>query len=273
METQQARIDPELLRTLVRRGDVYDLAQPIAPGVPVLSFHPPYTFALVRRHGDLVRPGNASSANELLVMCAHTGTHLDALCHYSRDGKLYGGIDAQAAQQGPTGFRALGIEQTPPLLQRGVLLDIPAVLGVAVLDDRQPVDGALLEAAAQRAGLAVGPGDAVLVRTGWARRWSEPARFVDGEAGCPGLNGDGARWLLARGVRLTGNDTPWFEVQPRQGDDNVHALLIADHGVQILENLNLERLSADGVAEFLLVVLPLPLVGATGSPVRPVAIV
>lgn len=273
MDQTPTRIDPELLRALVCRGIVYDLAQPIAPGMPVLRFHPPYTFALVCRHGDVVRPGNASWANELLVMCAHTGTHLDALCHYSRDGTLYGGLDARAAQQGPAGFRALGIEQTPPLVQRGVLLDIPPVLGVEVLADRQAVDGALLEAAARRAGVAVGPGDAVLIRTGWARRWGEPARYVDGEAGCPGVNGDGARWLLARGVRLTGDDTPWYEVQPRQGDDNVHALLIADHGVQLLENLNLERLAADGGTEFLLVVLPLPLVGATGSPVRPIAIV
>ena len=104
------------------------------------------------------------------------------------------------------------------------------------------------------------------------RRWNEAARFVDGDAGCPGLDGDGARWLLARGVRLTGNDTAYFEVYPR-GQDNVHALLIADHGVQIIENLNLERLAADRVHQFLFVALPLPLVGATGSPIRPVAVV
>jgi hypothetical protein len=124
----------------------------------------------------------------------------------------------------------------------------------------------------RRAGIVVEAGDAVLIRTGWARRWNEPARFVDGDAGCPGLDEDGARWLLARGVRLVGNDTPFFEVHPRKGDENVHALLIADNGVQIIENLDLERLAADRIASFLLVVLPLPLVGATGSPVRPIAI-
>lgn len=272
MDGQPTRIDPTLLHELVAQGQVYDLSQPIAPGLPVLSFHPQYTFTLVRRHGDLVRPGNASSANELLVMCAHTGTHLDALAHYSRNGQLYGGVDAHAAQQGTAGFSALGIEHTPPLFQRGVLLDIPAVLGVPRLGDQQPVDARLLAAAEERAGLRVQPGDAVLVRTGWAQRWDEAERFVDGEAGCPGLNEDGARWLVARGVRLTGNDTPWFEVHPR-GGENVHALLIADNGVQILENLNLEALAADGVTRFLLVVLALPLVGATGSPVRPVAVV
>ena len=269
---QRTRVEPVLLRELVTRGQVYDLSQPIAPGLPVLDFHPQYTFTLVRRHGDLVRPGNASSANELLVMCAHTGTHLDALSHYSRNGQLYGGVDAHAAQQGTAGFQSLGIEQTPPLFQRGVLLDVPAVLGRDILDDRQAVDGALLDAAEARAGVRVEAGDAVLVRTGWARRWDEGHRFVDGEAGCPGLNEDGARWLLARGVKLTGNDTPYYEVHPR-GDGNVHALLIADNGVQILENLNLEALAADGVTRFLLIVLALPLVGATGSPVRPVALV
>lgn len=273
MNDMPLQIDPALVRELVGAGRVYDLAQPIAPGLPVLAMHPQYHFSLVRRHGDAARPGNDSSANELLVMCAHTGTHLDALAHYARDGKLYGGVDALAAQQGTRGFQQGGIEETPPIIQRGVLLDVAGVLGVDVLPDRQAVGAALLEAAERRAGVTVGPGDAVLIRTGWARRWAEAARFVDDEAGSPGVDGDGARWLLARGVRLTGDDTAFYEVHPRTGDDNVHALLIADHGVQILENLNLERLAADGVSRFLLVVLPLPLVGATGSPVRPIAIV
>src|SRR3954470_8668121 len=265
-------IDPTLLRTLVGSGRVYDLSQPIAPGMPVLGLHPPYTFTLVRRHGDAERPGSSSSANELLVMCAHTGTHLDALAHYARDGCLYGGVDAAAAQRGTAGFRQLGIEETPPIIQRGILLDVPGALGLDVLGDQQPVGAAELDAAERHAGVRVEAGDAVLVRTGWARRWSEAARFVDGDAGCPGLSGDGARWLLARGVRLTGNDTAYYEVYPR-GEDNVHALLIADHGVHIIENLNLERLAADRVYQFLFVALPLPLVGATGSPIRPVAVV
>jgi kynurenine formamidase len=265
-------IDPALLRTLVGRGQVYDLSQPIAPGMPVLPIHPSYTFTLVQRHGDAERPGKASSANELLVMCAHTGTHLDALAHYARDGCLYGGVDAAASQRGTAGFQRLGIEETPPIFRRGVLLDVPGALGLEVLGDQQPVGAREMDAAEQHAGVRVEAGDVVLVRTGWARRWNEAARFVDGEAGCPGLDGHGARWLLARGVRLTGNDTPYFEVYPR-GEDNVHALLIADHGVQIIENLNLERLATDRIHQFLFVVLPLPLVGATGSPIRPVAIV
>jgi kynurenine formamidase len=272
MQDTTTTIDPTLLRSLVTSGRVYDLSQPIAPGMPVLGLHPPYTFTLVRRHGDAPRPGGSSSANELLVMCAHTGTHLDALSHYARDGQLYGGVDAEAVQRGTAGFQQLGIEETPPIVQRGVLLDVAGERGVDVLPDQQAIDGAMLAAAETRAGVTVEAGDAVLVRTGWAKRWDEPARFVDGEAGCPGLDGSGARWLISRGVRLTGNDTPYYEVHPR-GDDNVHALLIADNGVQIIENLNLERLAADGVARFLLIVLPLPLVGATGSPIRPIALV
>src|SRR3954470_14042619 len=105
--------------------------------MPVLPIHPSYTFTLVQRHGDAERPGRASSANELLVMCAHTGTHLDALAHYARDGKLYGGADALAAQLGTAGFQAGGIEQTPPIVQRGILLDAAGTLGVDVLGDRQ----------------------------------------------------------------------------------------------------------------------------------------
>src|ERR687886_1062937 len=140
------QIDPALMRDLVGQGRVYDLSQPIAPGMPVIGLHPPYHMSLVRRHGDAVRPGNASSANELLVMCAHTGTHLDALAHYARDGKLYGGADALAAQQGTAGFWGGGIEETPPIVQRGVLLGVAGALGVDVLSDRQAVGGELLAA-------------------------------------------------------------------------------------------------------------------------------
>ena len=144
--------------------------------------------------------------------------------------------------------------------------------GVDSLPVGYAITTADLEACEARAGVQVQAGDAVLVRTGWMRHWDQPARYNGEEGGYPGLGADAARWLVGRSIALTGADTTAYEVAPPRGE-SVHALLIVDAGLQILENLNLEVLAAAGIGEFLLIVLPLKLVGATASPVRPIAIV
>jgi hypothetical protein len=88
---------------------VIDLANPIEAGMPVSPNHPGFKMALQRRHGDMVRADGGSAANEMIMIGGHTGTHVDALCHVSHQGKLHGGVDALGAQQGGR-FRSLGVE-------------------------------------------------------------------------------------------------------------------------------------------------------------------
>jgi kynurenine formamidase len=133
------------------------------------------------------------------------------------------------------------------------------------------VDGHELTGAATRHEVAVEPGDVVLVRTGWSRHWQDPPTFNGLAGGYPGLTADGADWLIDREISLTGSDTPAYEVAPDRGV-SVHARLLVDAGIQIIENLELEELARDGIYEFLFVALPLRLVGGTASPVRPVAL-
>lgn len=257
----------------ITSATVYDLGQPTHALMPQLPGAPRYTLTLLRRHGDLNRDGGFSSANELLVSICHAGTHIDAIGHVSVNGKLHGGIEASEVQVGTRGLQQLGIEQALPMVRRGVLLDIAGMLGVEALDPATPITGELLERCAGETGVSVGDGDTVLVRTGWGRFWDDPVRYVSETDGLPGVNIDGAVWLSDRGVTITGADCLMYEYfHPSANELPVHSHLIQGHGVHLIENMLLEPLADAGVHEFAFIVSPLKLVGATGSPVRPIAI-
>ena len=264
-------MDPTVLDSVVNR-QVYDLGTPYNMGMPVHPSHPPYVFTLQRRHGDTMRPGGLGSANELIVMCGHTGTHLDALAHFARDGIMCGGLEAVKVQSGGRGMTEHGIERVPPIVRRGVLLDVAGAEGVDILPNDFAITADVAQAVAREHGVEVRKDDAFLVRTGLMQRWNDPS-FLDLENGQPGITADCAEWLAETGVYLGGADTMTFEFIPA-GDERlpVHGIFLVDHGIHILENADLESLAAAGVHEFLFVMSPLKIVGATASPVRPIAI-
>ncbi len=263
-----------LAARLVRTGTAYDLSHAMAPGMPVYGPHPPYSITMYRRHGDAhpaPRAGRSSFANEQLVTSAHAATHIDALGHFSRDGLVHGGCPA-AEIESVNGLTSLDAASIAPFWRRGVLLDVAGYRGVDVLPPASPITGEELAATATAAGVEVGAGDVVLIRTGWAQYWSDPVRFNNVGAGWPGPDDSGAHWLIERGVAAAGSDTPAFECIPSPGD-SVHALLLVDNAIHIIENLNLEEAATSSICEFLFVALPLRIVGATGSPFRPLALV
>jgi kynurenine formamidase len=232
--------------------------------------------ALMRRHGDLVRDDGMSGANELLTLGGHVGTHIDALCHVALNGRLHGDVDADSASRGGR-FSAHGIETIAPIVCRGVLLDIPALDGRVALDAAEAVTDAHLERACEAEGVSVGAGDAVLVRTGWpVANFASQERMLGTESGVPGPDPSAAAWLAQRGVRVTGADTIAYEqLAPGMGHTRlpVHVILLVEHGINIIELLDLETLARDRVHEFWFIAAPLKIVGATGSPLRPLAIV
>lgn len=266
-------LDPALLASLVTTGRVYDLGQPLFPGMPISNFHPPYLFTLMVRHGDQVHPNGCEASNELIVLSGHTGTHLDALGHVAEHGRILGGRSATEAQRGGRGLVEHGIETTAPIVARGVLLDVPAYRGVDLLPGSAPVTAEELEAVAARQGTEVREGDVVLIRTGWIRHWPDPAAYRGDQTGEPGPDASAAEWLAARKVCAAGSDTIAFEARPAGGAAlEAHAVLIARNGIQIMEIVNCEELARDRVHTFLFVATPLKIVGATGSPIRPIAI-
>jgi kynurenine formamidase len=255
---------------------VYDLAHPLEQTTPVSPNHPPFRMALMRRHGDSTRPDGSSGANELMTLGGHTGTHIDALCHVSLNGRLYDGHDAAAAAVGGR-FGVLGVERIEPALLPGVLLDVPRALGLDQLPAAHPITAEELELTCAAHGVQVRAGMAVLIRTGWpVGRFGDPASFAGWVTGVPGPDVSAARWLVERGVALTGADTIAYEHLPAGAGHRllpVHVLLLVEHGVHIVEVLDLEALAAAGEREFVLVVAPLKITGATGSPLRPLALV
>nr|WP_273888225.1 cyclase family protein [Rubrobacter naiadicus] len=255
--------------------EVFDLAQPLASETPHSPNHPPFRMALARRHGDTVREDGSSASSELICTGGHTGTHVDALAHVSHKGLLYGGVRAEEAQRGGR-FASHGIDQMPPLLCRGVMLDVASLHGVDVLPAGYGITRKDLEDAAQNEGIEVRSGDAVLVRSGWAVHFSDQDTFVGLENGVPGPDEEAARWLADRRIRVTGGETVAYE-QIKAGVGHrllpVHRLLLAERGIHIIEVMDLSGLAAARVYEFLFVLAPLKIIGGTGSPVRPLAVV
>lgn len=266
---------PDLLEAIRAGVRVFDLSRPYTIGMPQSPNHPAYWHALPRRHGDMVREDGGSAANDIITMGTHVGTHMDALAHVSQDGLLHGGRDAADAQVGGR-FAALGIDAVPPMLCRGVLLDVPAALGLGACEPGYEITVADLEAAADRQGVTPAEGDVLLVRSGWAQRWDEGAAYVGRATGVPGCGAGAATWLADHRPRAVGADTIAFEHLPSGAGHATlpaHRILLVERGINIIETMDLEELAAEGVHEFALVLAPLRLVGATGSPVRPLAIV
>jgi kynurenine formamidase len=256
----------------LRSARIFDLEQPRYPGAPTFPVHEPgVLLSLHRRH----EPGLGeprTSASALLVMAEHSGTHIDALCHQAEDLTLHGGIPVDAKVQTSAGFTRLGAETIPPLVARGVLLDVAGALGVERLPDGHAVSRDELERAAE--GVELRPGDAVLVRLGSGAVWGDrPAYEAAG-----GVSGRASAWLAAREPLLVGADNLAWDV-PGVVDEGTgttlpgHVHMLVRNGIYIVESLNLEALAADGVREFAFVCLPLKLRGGTGSPVRPLALV
>ena len=264
---------PDVVRAAAA-ARVYDLGHTLDPSMPVSPNHPGYRMALLRRHGDMVRGDGGSAANEMIVMGGHTGTHLDGLAHVSQDGRLHGGLDASQAQTGGR-FSQMGMETVAPMVCPGVLLDVAGHRGVTALGAGEAIGADELRAVAASEGVEVPRAGAVLVRSGWARHWSNPPTYLGHATGVPGPDVSAAEWLAEAQPVVTGHDSMAYEhLAPGAGHGllPVHGVLLVKAGIHIIENLNMEQLAADHVYQFLFVCLPLKFAGATGSPVRPVAL-
>ena len=259
---------------LVRSGRVLSLAQPLSPRTPVPRHRAGIQHFMGRDGGDYAagarRPGGFQFAEDTVVLPLHIGTHIDALCHAWYDDALYNGFPGSGTRS-TSGATRCGVDKMGPVVGRGVLLDVAGLHGDPLRDGAAigPHD---LEQAAKQAGVAVGKGDIVLIRTGWAEHQgrADDASF-DGE---PGLDVDAALWLAEREIAALGADNFAVEVIPfAQGTVfPVHQRLIRDFGVPLLEGLLLHELAMAGSREFLFVASPLPVVGGTGSPINPIAI-
>lgn len=266
----------DAFRSAIAGAKVYELAHQLDMTIPVSPNHPGYKMALQRRHGDNVRADGASASNEMIVIGGHTGTHIDALSHVSQDGKLHGGVDAFANQTGGK-HKLKGMETVKPFFCRGILADVAGYKGADALDPATKITADDLKATFAKQGVAEpGKGDCVIVRSGWTKHWGDTHNYLGHESGVPGPDVSAAAYLAEKGIAVTGHDSMAYEwLAPGAGHSllPVHRIFLVENGIHIIENLNMDELAAAKIYEFLFVCLPLPFVGATGSPVRPVAIV
>ena len=203
-------------------------------------------------------------------------THLDALSHMFYQGKMYNGYSqAQVNRQGAQQLSVTAYKNG--LVSRGILMDIPRLKGVKYLELSTPIYPADLDAWEKKAGLKVGSGDIVFIRTGrWARRAEKGA--WDTEVAAAGMHVTCARWFRQRDVAIVGSDTHGeLMPSPVQGVPfPMHQLLLIAMGTPMLDNCDLEPLSEAAATrrrwEFLLTAAPLAVPKGTGSPLNPIAI-
>ncbi len=253
-------------------AQTYELEHDRYIGAPIFPAHWPGFIYALHRHHDVVEGRARTSASGTLTMQEHSGTHIDALCHQAVDMEMFGGVKVTPDVQTPRGFTELGVETIAPIFRRGVLLDVAGALEVDALPAGYLVTEKDLVAASEAQGVAVRPGDCILVRTGNGSAYHDSETYLQG----PGVSREGARWLAAQQPFLCGADNVAFDVpdntDPELGSLPCHTVLIVEKGIHIIENLNLEGLASEGCTEFLFACLPMKLRGVTGSPVRPVAL-
>jgi kynurenine formamidase len=235
---------------LVREGRLYDLGRVLDERVPAFPGRY-FVQTPVRNPGQPLGENRVDWAWEVFTATTQLGTHLDALSHLRDGDRPYGGLDPAE----------LAAETVPQIVTRGHLVDVAPLARGAVVGP-EAVDGLELE-----------PGDAVLFHTGWGARWDDADAYLDGQPG-PGL--ELAERLAEAGVALTGCDTWSYGPVPAEDPARpfeVPQRLNVEHGVFVVENLDLAALAADGVREFALVLTFPRLRGATGAWTSPIALV
>ncbi len=256
---------------LPRRGHVIDLGLELSGSIPHNQGFAHFSLAFTQTpEGTGVKSWPFQFSAESIFGALHVGTHMDALIHIQSAGRIYGGGLASEARS-DSGWKQYGQETVPPIIGRGVLLDVAAQRGVARLSDGYEISVADLEACLAKAAITLEQGDIVLVRTGKIQQWGEPRAFLAGE---PGVGRDAAIWLYEHGMAVLGTDTTGTEPLPfRDNAATTHVAMLVERGVHLLENLTLEAAAAAGATAGLFVALPLKITGATGSWIRPVLIV
>jgi kynurenine formamidase len=270
----------------VKEGIVYDLEVERFRGMPLHPAHPQMEIVSyrsprgIRNQGDQAWLNENNGANlafisELVLGTVHSGTHIDALAHITvgDDDHWHGGFTAgeHLGDWGPLKGDATAI---PPIICRGVLIDVAGHKGVDVLPGSEGISSDDLKAALAAQGVELRPRDAVLIRTGYGSLYPDAERMKPYFGS--GINADACRWLGAQGVIVAGGDTESLEQLPSADPQNPHighTILLVEHAIHIIEMLYLEELAADRRYEFTFVALPLKIRGATGSMIRPIAIV
>jgi kynurenine formamidase len=263
---------------LAKKGRVISLAHTLEEGMPVNWFHQDFLYFTFRSAPEMLEyydrtfpnKNRITFTNLRMEMSDHAGTHIDGLNHAAIGHTFYNGVDTREVTT-TRGTKKLGIDTMPPLISRGVLVDMTLL---KKYDSRTVIYPQEIEKVLSMEGVSIASGDTVLVYSGWERFWKKDnQKFL---ASMPGIGVDAAEWLGSREVVAVGSDTQSVEVEPNEDSEQdgvVHQILITKKGIHLIENMKLSGLSKARAYEFLFICIPLKIKGGTGSPVHPIAVV
>jgi kynurenine formamidase len=256
---------------LIRTGEVIELGQVLSASMP---FSNGRVFELHTKRTVMNAGLNRRGSNEEIVISeiGQVGTQFDAFSHQTIGDSLYNCNKLDDIQT-RNGFTKLGVEHVGALMTRGVLIDVAALKGAAMLPDTYEISVNDLQQALQREKISLQPGDAVIINTGWGKLWNKDNDRY-GRTN-PGLGAAGAEWLARQNPMLVGEDVAPINVTPNpdpQVNNPVHQIMLVINGIHLLENLKLDELADKQVYEFAFVIQPLKIQGATGSTVAPIAV-
>jgi kynurenine formamidase len=261
--------------SLVTRGKTYQLGGVTGRTTPAWG-HRNFNMIMYPHASEAVPPlgkNLGTSHDDYLATWLGIGTQIDGFAHYGINHRYYNGVTA-ADLFSPDGTRKYATKDIPPIVTRGVLLDMVSYLKAdRMLEAGTAFNQPEIVGAAKAQGIEIGKGDVVIFHTGWQPLASEdPERFMQGE---PGLDVGGAQYLAELGVVAVGADTWGLDVLPNPDPGLVfpaHAVLLAKNGVYVLENIQTAELIADDVSEFLFVLGIPRFEGAVQMVINPIAI-
>ena len=279
-------MDAASMRAAMKEADAghpFDLAVDYFMGMPVWTSlnDPGFQIWMSHTPAGNVRDnplGVSDEQNELvsysgdcMTLYTHCGTHIDSFAHFGYHGEIFNGFKA-SEHLGSRHWHKAGADKQPPVIARGVMIDVAGAVGVEMLPDSYGIGERELMDALKRQKTELRPGDVVLIRTGRMTVWPNQERFVPNS---PGINRKAAEFLAKAGAIYVGADTAGVEQGPSIDPDNwlpVHTFLLAEAGVPLLEMANLEGLAREKVYEFAFIGACLKIRGGTGSPMRPIAL-
>lgn len=256
---------------LIRAGEIIELGHPLHANTPVYGSRI-YSQQIKQSRSGLGSNNRTSNEEIVTTELGQIGTQLDGFTHQSIGNDFYNCVPMDEVIT-RTGFTQLGVEHAGGMFTRGVLLDVAGLHGVEMLGDEYEITAQDLRDTLERQKLSLTSGDAVIINTGFGNLWE-----VDNEryyATQPGLGIEAAEWLADQDVMIIGSDSCCIEVNPNPDpllSSPVHQILIAIHGIYLIESMKIDELVDRNIYEFAFSVQPLKLRGATGSSVAPIAI-
>lgn len=256
---------------LIRTGEVFELGAVLSPDPKAAFINEGRQFNIYTKPSPPIPNGRQVNEELVITELGQIGTQFDAFSHQMWGDSFYNCFKYSDIIS-RSGHKKLGVENIGSLVTRGVLIDVAGLKGVDMLPTSYLITPDDLQQALAKANQKLMPGDTVIIRTGWSKLMGKDNQRYGTVS--PGIGIAAGQWLVSQNPIMIAADNCCVEVRPFEAGHNlpIHSMMIIQHGIYLLENLELEKLAAAGATEFAFIVQPLKIKGGTGSAVAPIAI-